>query len=37
MTWEKERNQIGQRLRRYRRPVHTKNEPIGFHYELLFR
>jgi hypothetical protein len=34
-TWEKWRNQLGQRTRNYRRSVSAKNGPIGFHYELL--
>jgi hypothetical protein len=37
MTWEKQRHQLGQRTRRYRRPAHAKNGPIKFHQELFFR
>jgi hypothetical protein len=33
---EKLRNQLGQMTRRYWRPVHAKNGPIGFHYKLFF-
>jgi hypothetical protein len=37
MTWEKQRKQLGQITRRYRRLVRAKNGPMGFHYELFFR
>jgi hypothetical protein len=35
-TWEKLRNQLVQRTRRYRRPVQAKNGPIGFHCKVFF-
>jgi hypothetical protein len=37
LTWERQRNQLGQRTRRYRRLMCAKNGPMGFHYKLFFR